>query len=105
MRILTKITANKELYEKVIIGLLKAGDISFFDIEGENYVALTSFQAAALQKIGVGLEFYRSNKELYSQFPIVPKGTKVTKIEGLKPEAEDPEQLKNFVAGLERKLA
>lgn len=105
MTILVKIKKNKDVYAKAFFDLLSIGSISAFKIEGEHYDLLTPFQAAALQKLGVELEFYRSDRTLYSYIPIAPKGTKVTRIkEGLEACVDHPEYLEQFVAGLRKKL-
>ncbi len=105
MTILTKIKKNEDIYEKVFSDLLEVGEISSFKIGNECYEKLIPFQAAALQKLGVELEFYGSSNTLYSYIPVVPKGTKVTKIKGgLEMSVDYPEILDRFVAKLERKL-
>jgi len=104
MTILAKIEKNEDIYRKINFDLLEAGSISSFRIRGGDYELLTPFQAAALQKLGVGLGFYESNRTLYSQFPIVPRGTKVTRKERIKVHVENPEQLEQFVAKLEKRL-
>lgn len=104
MTILTKIKKNEDIYVRAYFGLLRVGSISHFYIEKEHYLLLTPFQAAALQKLGVELEFYESNNTLSPYFPSLPEGTKVKRKEGLEARASNPKYLEQFVAELEKEV-
>jgi|GEM_PF-7108282 len=100
MAILTKVKGNKKVFDDVFLHL---GGYSCYKIEGETYYSFFPYQALALQKLGVELEFYRANG-IIQGLPIVPEGTKVEKMEGLKPCVDEKEKLNKFVEKLKKKL-
>lgn len=104
MTILAQIRNGYETYSKALLYLLHGSAISTFFIEGQRYFLFYPVQALALQRIGVELEYYETNKHLHREFPIVPRGLKLTKLD-LTPEATGTTMLDDYVGGLHRYIA
>lgn len=102
MTILTKVKSNESKFNKLLFGGL--GTFSEFRIEGENYYLFYPYQALALQKLGIELEFYKSSNTLYREFPFVAEDTTVSKMEKLKPQVNDPDEFDKYVEKLRTKL-
>lgn len=103
MTILTKITGHRAVYDHVFFELLAAGSISEYTIGGERYMRLSPFQAAVLQKLGVGMDFYETSVSLSPLTTLVPDGVTLEK-KILEPIAGDQTVFTQFVHDLEKKL-
>ncbi|UCG95790.1 MAG: hypothetical protein JSV92_01935 [archaeon] len=103
MTILTKVKGSESRLNKLLFGG-NFGTFSEFSIDGESYYLFYPYQALALQKLGVELEFYKSSKPLYREFPFVPEGTIAGKAENLKPQVEDSEIFDKYVEKLRSNL-
>lgn len=99
MAILTKITKNKKIFSRVLLDL---GGHSYYRIEGEDYYHFFPYQALALQRLGMELEFYKANK-IIPGISVVPEGVKIEKVE-LKPCVYDEDMLDRFVEKLKTEL-
>ena len=104
MTILTKIIEGEEIYNKVMQYLLEASSISVFNINNQKYYLFYPYQALALQRLGAKLEFYRTNRPLYREVPIVPENVNLELSPKVKPGIieEDKEKFEEFVNKLER---
>lgn len=103
MTILTKVKSNESKFNKLLFGGY-LGPFSGFSIEGNGYFLLYPYQALALQKLDIEVEFYKSSNTLYRGFPFVPEGTTVRKTESLKPQVDNPEEFEKYVEKLRKKL-
>ena len=103
MTILTKIISHRDLYNQVFLDLLTAVSISEYTMGGERYIRLSPFQAAVLQKLGVGMDFYETSVSLSPLTTLVPDGITLEK-KILEPTAGDQTVFTQFVHDLEKKL-